>query len=377
MKVLIVGLIVLAFGVAGVSTYLIKNFSGKENLEELEKSARPKVFRVLVAAKDLPAGSALAADGMVWIDWPKANLHESYVVVEREDEQEKRLEPFLESLTRRPISAGEPIVPGKLFKRAANSSFLAGMLEKGMRALTFKIDGNKVSISSAVFPGDTVDVALTSKGPSAIADEQIKNNKKNQRKNTQNATDGDEAFAAGLESLVYKWSTETFMRNVKILAVNGRFDVPEGEPVETKTITLALTPKDFEIMRTAISIGGVTLILRSLEQDDKPAEAGTYTTDLEFLPLHSKLASGGRDLVDNKQQREFLKKIQQLNARNQTLQRQMGQNIEDLKRRNEAIKGQTDIKKPASKPKNLTPKKTQTIKIFRGGASDTQEINVK
>ncbi len=178
MKVLIVGLIVLAFGVAGVSTYLIKSFSGQENLEKLEKDGRPKVFRVLVAAKDLPAGSALAADGMVWMDWPKANLHESYVVVEKEDEQEKRLQPFLESLTRRTIAAGEPIVPGKLFKRAANSSFLAGMLEKGMRAFSFKIDGKQVSISAPVYPGDTVDVSVTSKGPSQMVEAEVKKSKK-------------------------------------------------------------------------------------------------------------------------------------------------------------------------------------------------------
>ena len=182
MKVLIVGLIVLAFGVAGVSTYLIKSFSGKENLEELEKSARPKVFRVLVAAKDLPAGSALAANSLIWMDWPKATLHESYVVVEKEDEQEKRVAPFLESLTRRPIAAGEPIVPGKLFKRSASSSFLAGMLEKGMRALTFKIDNNKASVSSPMFPGDTVDISLTSKGPSAMVAEQLKKSKKTKRR---------------------------------------------------------------------------------------------------------------------------------------------------------------------------------------------------
>ncbi len=55
MKLLIVGLVVLALSVAGVSTYLIKSFSGEENIEGLQKEAQTKA-KVLVAARSIRPG---------------------------------------------------------------------------------------------------------------------------------------------------------------------------------------------------------------------------------------------------------------------------------------------------------------------------------
>ena len=63
MKVLIVGIIVLALAVTGVSTYLIQTFSGEANLEELQKEAQKSKIRVLVASKDLRPGQKLAVLG--------------------------------------------------------------------------------------------------------------------------------------------------------------------------------------------------------------------------------------------------------------------------------------------------------------------------
>ena len=59
MKVLIVGLLVLALAVAGVSTYLIKSFSGADNIEELGKRKKVKKIKVLIANKDLAIGTTI------------------------------------------------------------------------------------------------------------------------------------------------------------------------------------------------------------------------------------------------------------------------------------------------------------------------------
>ena len=55
MKSLIVGILFLALAVAGVSTYLIRSFSGEENIEELQKEAITERL-VLVAAKSIHPG---------------------------------------------------------------------------------------------------------------------------------------------------------------------------------------------------------------------------------------------------------------------------------------------------------------------------------
>lgn len=65
MKLLIVGIFVLALAVAGVSTYLIRSFSGEENIVELQKEAITERL-VLVAAKKIRPGEKVLANVLRW-----------------------------------------------------------------------------------------------------------------------------------------------------------------------------------------------------------------------------------------------------------------------------------------------------------------------
>ena len=65
MKLLIVGLVVLALSVAGVSTYLIRSFSGEENIEGLQQEAQTQA-KVLVAARPIRPGEAVTPGSLAW-----------------------------------------------------------------------------------------------------------------------------------------------------------------------------------------------------------------------------------------------------------------------------------------------------------------------
>jgi pilus assembly protein CpaB len=159
MRVLIVGLLVLALGVAGVSTYLIQRFSGEEKLDELNKQAKAKTFKVLVATKPIASGSKIILDVVAWQGWEEKSLNKKFIVVDDEKQQKKRLDQFIGSIARRDIMVGEPILAEKLFKRQG-AGFMAGAIQEGMRAVSIKVTA-ATATSGFVFPGDSVDIILT------------------------------------------------------------------------------------------------------------------------------------------------------------------------------------------------------------------------
>ena len=64
MRILIIGLVVLALSVAGISTYLIQNFSTPEAIGEMEKKARVITYYTLVANFDLQPGDSLTKENI-------------------------------------------------------------------------------------------------------------------------------------------------------------------------------------------------------------------------------------------------------------------------------------------------------------------------
>ena len=103
MRVLIVGILVLVLAVTGSAVYLIKSFSGEENIEELQKEAEIKKIRVLVANKNLATGATLTEDSMTWQFWVDESLNKQYVVVDEEELQGERIKEFIGGVVRRPM----------------------------------------------------------------------------------------------------------------------------------------------------------------------------------------------------------------------------------------------------------------------------------
>jgi len=132
MRVLIVGIIVLALAVAGVSTYLIKTFSGEEKVAELKKEAQKPKVRVLIAAKEIRPGEILAANAVAWQAWVEDALNPQFISITKDEDQAKKVADLAGSIVRRPIQTGEPILASKLFKRD-KAGLLSGVLESGMQ----------------------------------------------------------------------------------------------------------------------------------------------------------------------------------------------------------------------------------------------------
>lgn len=326
MKVLIVGIVVLALAVAGVSTYLIQSFGGEENLEELQKQAEKPKSRVLVATRDLRLGEVLAPEAMAWQNWPEEAVNKQFVVVMNEDELDKRMKDFEGSVIRRPISTGEPILASKVFKRD-KPGFLSGVLDGGMRAVSFSVAPN-TGASGFILPGDRVDILLTH-GKFKEALRRVRAGKK---------ADPDEPL------LVLAQTTETILKDVKVIAVNQAVDLAEGFVLPASTITLELTPKQAEKLITARTMGKLSMTLRSLENPQTEAgktDSGkpSFTTDVEVSPILS------------------------------NIQAILAEHRQKFKMSRSGKKGGTT--------KRRTAGKKSVVKIYRGGKSELQEVKVK
>ncbi len=73
---------------------------------------------------------------------------------------------------------------------------------------------------------------------------------------------------------IIKVSTETVLRNVKVLAIDQKLgrNAEEGPADVGKTATLEVSPADTEKLLTASRLGGLTLVLRSMVVDDAPQD---------------------------------------------------------------------------------------------------------
>jgi len=272
MKVLIVGIIVLALAVAGVSTYLIQSFGGDKNLEELQKKAQKPKLKVLVAARDLRPGEVLKADFMTWQAWVEEALNKKYIVVETEAQEKVKIKDFEGGVVRRVISEGEPMLASKIFK-SDKPAFLSGVLSPGMRAVSFTASPNTAA-SGFILPGDRVDILLTHDKVRAAL-------RRSRGGKPENPDD---------PLMVLTNTTETIMRDVKVIAVNQLVDLVEGTTIVAKTLTLELTPKRAELLITARTMGKLSWVLRSLQ--NAPGDAGgsepgklSFTNDVEVSPV--------------------------------------------------------------------------------------------
>ncbi len=268
MKILIVGLILIFVGAAGVGTFLIKSYKTPEAIEELGKQAKPKINKVLVANKDIGVGQTITPDQLLWIPWKEENLHPQFITVQEEDQEKKRMEEIADSIVRRPISAGEPILPGMLFKRDA-PGFMAGMLAPGKRAVSVRVS-EETAASGFIFPGDYVDIALTHDKVRQLLDQRKRNGGK-----------------SSATPPLLSYATETILKYIRVIAIDQRIEQFDKKlkAEKAKTVTLELSPKEAEIVITAAAMGKISLVLRSLSDPLKTGGPRTFTTDMEVSPI--------------------------------------------------------------------------------------------
>lgn len=184
------------------------------------RSVQPQ--RVVVAATDIPIGTAIQQSQLKVASWPKDSIppgsaQDPGLVVNR--------------VAIRPITKGDAVTEPKLKPKtgAAGSGFMTYVVPEGHRAVTVGV--NEVAgVAGFLTPSDRVDVIVTTPVP---------NNEK--------------------ESI-----SKIVLENVPILATGQVTDQKEGKPVVVPTVTLDLVPQDAEKLVLSASKGSLQLLLRNI-----------------------------------------------------------------------------------------------------------------
>jgi pilus assembly protein CpaB len=341
MRPSVIMLAVVAFILAGAAAFLVKVFLEKQSQPVVvQEETRPQgVAKVLVASRSINPGEILSSKDVAWAEWPKA-LVEDRMILESEfvipsanvpptqvglvvrpempgegssqmagaegegagveqaaaklsdangketaaadsDAADKSTKSasgdatteIVGAVARRRILANEPISPDALIRRG-DRSIGSAVVSPGMRAISVQISA-ATGAGGFIAPGDYVDVLLS------IAHE-IK----------MVGPDGKAESAEGMaitlpdgDSMV-KYTTETVMRNVRVLAIDQSLARAEdaGPADVGKTATVEVSPQDAEKLLTAGQLGSLTLVLRSLVVDKADQdEADAFEDPFNFM----------------------------------------------------------------------------------------------
>ena len=234
-------------------------------MEDVKEAARVQAqaekpgidaVEILVADVDLPAGTVIAAQHIDWQPWPDDSLDSDYIVYDEKDPNDDKddlEDPVYDMVVRRAIMEGEPLTLPKLFNRE-EATFLAGMLNPGMRAVAIKVK-DVTGVGGFIMPGDHVDVIITIKWK---IDSDIRE--------------------AGLPFTEY--TSETVVQNARVMAIDQSYGDFEENATKVDTVTIEVTPKQAEVLAVAVGKGDLSLSLRSLQPGDTGAFAG-FTSDRE------------------------------------------------------------------------------------------------
>lgn len=241
--VLLLGALVVAIG----SAFLARSMFAGEAAPEAVAAPEPEGPKVLVANRALPAGTIITADSMGYQQWPEELVQDAYFI-----EGESDMSQLLGTVVRFPVTAGEPVTQGSLVS-PGDRGFLAAALGPGMRAVTVPVSA-KTGVAGFVFPGDRVDVVLTQ----TVEGE------------------GQPLKAA-----------ETVLRNLRVLATDQTTEQVTDEEGKTvvrafRTVTLEVTPQIAEKVAVAQTIGQLTLVLRSIADNQAELERAIASGDVQI-----------------------------------------------------------------------------------------------
>jgi pilus assembly protein CpaB len=234
---LLLGAMIIAIGTALAARSMLAG-GGVAPVVQAAMPQAPKGPRVLVAQRALPPGTIITADALNFQEWPKNMVSGAYFV-----DGTVNMNKLIGTVVRYPITAGQPLTTGSLVA-PGDRGFLAAALGAGMRAVTITVS-EKSGVGGFIFPGDRVDLMLTT-------DVKVKNN-------GANSSLGDDRDL---------YATETILHNMRVLATDQS---TENESANGKTVvrtfhtvTLEVTPRIAEKIEVAQAGGSLSLVLRSI-----------------------------------------------------------------------------------------------------------------
>ncbi len=200
-----IGVLVLAIIAAGLAAFLARGLvsAGKEEAVA-EKVVEEPTTEVLVAVSNLQLGQRLTSGDLRWQRWPEASMNAAYIT---RAAKPTAIEEYTDSVARMSVLSGEPVTAEKLVN-LSNAGFMSALIEPGMRAIAVEITPQTSAACGSILPNDRVDIVDVNKG-------------------------------------------QTVLRNVRVLAIDQRFN-EEGDQVTVgRTATLELTPAQVELISVA------------------------------------------------------------------------------------------------------------------------------
>jgi pilus assembly protein CpaB len=230
-----VGVLIFAFLVAsGASLLLYKVLATRP---QVAKPVPVASVRIVLAGRQLEAGSVLKEDDLKLTDWQGAVPAGAT----------GQVQDLVGRGVIATLYAKEPVIESRLAAKGAGGGF-AATIPPGMRAVPVRV--NEVAgVAGFVVPGMRVDVLISGNSPG-----------------------GDGRLGT---------RTKTLLQNVEVLSAGQDFKKdPEGKPVVVQVVNLLVTPPDAERLSLASNQTTIQLVLRN--PLDK-AEAKTPGTAVKLL----------------------------------------------------------------------------------------------
>lgn len=202
--------------------------------EKIEAQSDVPKIEILIAKKDLPAGTFVTAADVEWKQWPSNTPHQGMVT------KGSGPDDYTGAVVRNGLRAGEPVTIGRLIV-TSDRGFMSAVLSPGMRAMTVKITPSS-GVAGFVFPNDYVDIIMTNEVTNDRSDED-----------------------AGRKRQL----SQTVLENIRVLALDQKTNDQDKEAKIAELATLEVTPKQAEKLAIVSQIselqtGRLTMALRSI-----------------------------------------------------------------------------------------------------------------
>lgn len=230
-------LIVLAIAfVAAIGALLVIRGMGRDPGPAPAAATSIEGVRVLVAAKDIAQGAALASGDVQWRVFPQDSINQNFI---QETQRPSAPADMTGWVVRRAYVAGEPIIAATVLDPAGRG-FMAAVLQPGYRAVSIEVDAES-GAGSFIQPNDRVDVILT--------------------------TEVDAPGAMGGSNKEIR--SAVLLEDVRVLAI-GEHVTPQAAGTaptraEGRVAVLELSQADARLIAGAETAGELRLVLRGVE----------------------------------------------------------------------------------------------------------------
>ena len=182
-----------------------------------DEGSEAGLTRMAAAAMAIPYGTKIEARHVRRVELAADALPDGAVM---------RLEDAIGKVATLNIERGELLLFGRLADHNGGST-LASLVQESMRAITVRVD-DVVGVAGFLLPGNHVDVV-----------------------------------SSRLDTRTRRATTETILKNIKVLAVDQTASTNDSDPVIVRAVTLEVSPGQSEVLVKAKQEGAIQLTLRN------------------------------------------------------------------------------------------------------------------